>query len=382
MDEVRDTINRISRARGDLARFRVPFQQVALVAGEALAALTDDPDEEAVLRVLARQRSALTTRRGLLDSALKRQDTEFRTACIRAAERFADMAESIEESPALDRSRLDSAFVTLNDELSLAHQRFVDRVRAALDSQFADFTSEVREIEASPYARQLLVLDIHGNIETQEIPVDVGLARQPTRKQPRVPGWGPKAAEHLKDFQKAWGAGDGIKNSAGSAGHKIVYKAGKHLNIKFKPYQAARWADNIGKVAKFGGAVLPAANEVYAVVKEERQEERAAKEKVRRRNARVGHVLAWCDEITGATLIPVRGELDAEFGAALRAIDEVNQSVRDARAFRTDLDRGISAIQIEAQSMLDQLGVPRAAVIPTTSSPPRTWRAASFGGSG
>ena len=358
MDEVKDTINRISRARGDLGRFRVPLQQVALVAGEALAALTDDPDEEAVLTVLARQRSALTTRRGLLDSALKRQDTEFRTACIRAAERFADMAESIEESPALDRSRLDSAFVTLNDELSLAHQSFVDRVRAALDSQFADFTSEVREIEASPYARQLLVLDIRGNIETQEIPVNVGLARQPTRKQPSVPGWGPKAAEHLKDFRKAWGAGDGIKNSAGSAGHKIVYKAGKHLSIKFKPYQAVRWADNIGRVAEFGGAVLPAANEVYAVIKEERQEERAAKEKVRRRNARVGHVLAWCDQITRTTLIPVRGELDAEFDAALRAIDEVNQSVRDARTSRTDLDRGISAIQIEAQSMLDQLGVP------------------------
>jgi hypothetical protein len=358
MDEVKHTINRISRARGGLARFRVPLQQVALVAGEALAALTDDPDEEAVLTVLARQRRALTTRRGLLDSALKRQDTEFRTAWIRAAERFADMAESIEESPALDGSRPDSASVTLKEELSLAHQRFVDGVRAALDFQFADFTSEVREIEASPYARQLLVLDVHGDIETQEIPVDVGLARQPTWKQPRVPGWGPKAAEHLKDFQRAWGAGDGIKNSVGSAGHTIVYKAGKHLNIKFKPYQAVRWADSIGKVAKFGGSVLPAANEVYAVVKEERQEERAAKEKVRRRNARIGYVLALCDEVTGTTLTPVRGELDAEFGAALRAIDEVNQSVLDARAFRTDLDRGISAIQVEAESMLDQLGVP------------------------
>jgi hypothetical protein len=56
--EVKDTINRIARERGDLARFRVPLQQVALVASEALAALTDDSDEEAVLTVLARQRSA------------------------------------------------------------------------------------------------------------------------------------------------------------------------------------------------------------------------------------------------------------------------------------------------------------------------------------
>jgi small GTP-binding protein len=339
MDEVRDAINRIARARGDLAHFRVALQQVALVAGEALAALTDDPDEEAVLTVLARQRSALT-------------------ACIRAAEHLADTVESIQESPNRDWSRVDAASVTLNDELSSANQRFVDGVRAVLASQFADLTSEVREIEASPYARQLLALDVQGDIETQNIPVDPGLARQPGRKQPRVPAWGPKSIEHLKAFQKVWGAGDGIKKSAGSAGHKIVYEAGKLVDIKFKPYQAVRWANNIGKVAKIGGAVLPVALETYAVVKEERQEVHAAQEKMRRRNALVGRVLAQCDDISRKTLIQVRLELDGEFGKALRAIDEVNRSVRDARAFRTDLDREISAIQVEAQSMLDQLGVP------------------------
>ncbi|MEU1186547.1 GTPase [Streptomyces sp. NPDC005859] len=358
MDEVRDAINRIARVRGDLARFRVALQQVALVAGEALAALTDDPDEEAVLTVLARQRSALTTRRGLLDSALERQETEFRTACIRAAEHLADTVESIEESPNGDWSRVDAASVALNDELSSANQRFVDGVRAVLASQFADLTSEVREIEASPYARQLLALDVQADIETQNIPVDPGLAHQPGRKQRRVPAWGPKSTEHLKAFQKVWGAGDGIKKSAGSAGHKIVYKTGKLVDIKFKPYQAVRWANNIGKVAKIGGAVLPVALEAYAVVKEERQEVRAAKEKMRRRNALVGRVLAQCDDISRKILIDVRLELDGEFGKALRAIDEVNRSVRDARAFRTDLDREISAIQIEAQSMLDQLGAP------------------------
>ncbi|MFF7137738.1 GTPase [Streptomyces sp. NPDC008196] len=358
MDEVRDAINRIARARGDLARFRVALQQVALVAGEALAALTDDPDEEAILTVLARQRSALTTRRGLLDSALERQETEFRTACIRAAEHLADTVESIQESPNRDWSRIEAASVTLNDELSSANQRFVDGVRAVLASQFADLTSEVREIEASPYARQLLALDVQGDIETQNIPVDPGLVRQSGRKQPRVPAWGPKSTEHLKAFQKAWGAGDGIKKSAGSAGHKIVYKAGKLVDIKFKPYQAVRWADNIGKVAKIGGAVLPVALEAYAVVKEERQEVLAAKEKMRRRNALVGRVLAQCDDISRKTLVQVRLELDGEFGKALRAIDEVNRSVRDARAFRTDLDCEIRAIQVEAQSMLDQLGAP------------------------
>lgn len=357
MNEVRDAINRIARERGDLARFRVPLQQVALVAGEALAVLTTDPDEEAVLTVLARQRSALTSRRGLLDSALERQATEFRTACIRAGENLANTVESIEEAPMPDWSSLEAASENLNDELNAANESFVNRVRFVLDSQLADFTSEVREIEASPYARQLLNLDVRGDVEIQSVLVDAGLMRRPGRNQQRFPSWGQKATNHLKEFQKVWGAGDGIKNSAGSAGHQIVYKAGQLLDIKFRPYQAVRWANNIGKVARVGGVILPLALEGYAVVKEERQEEAATKEKMRRRNALVGLVLTQCDDITRTTLTRVRGELDAEFGEALRRIDETNQSVRMAQAFRTELERDISVIQIEAQSMLDQLGV-------------------------
>jgi hypothetical protein len=204
----------------------------------------------------------------------------------------------------------------------------------------------------------LHALDVQGDIEAQIVPVEQGLVRKPGQKQVRVPAWGPKATDHLKKFQQGWGAGDGIKQAAGSKGHKIVYNAGKRVGINFKPYQAVRWANNIGKVAKVGSVVLPVALEAYSVVKEERQEEAATKEKVRRRNALIGGVLAQCDDIAKTTLTQVRGELDAEFGAALREIDEVNQSVRDNQAFRTDLDREISAIQVEAQSMLDRLSMP------------------------
>ncbi|WP_427131079.1 GTPase domain-containing protein [Pseudarthrobacter sp. S9] len=358
MTEVKDMINRIARERGDLARFRVPLQQIALVAGEALATLADDRDEAAILTVLARQRSVLTNRRGLLDSALERQATEFRTACIWAAERLADTAETIEESANPDWSTLEAASETLNAELTSAKQRFIAGVHAVLSSQLADFTSEVREIEASPYAHQLHALDFQSDVNAQVIPVDTGLVRKSGQKQMRVPAWGPKAAEHLNRFQQAWGAGDGIRQAAGSKGHEIVYKVGKLAGWKFGSWQAVRWANNIGKFAKAGAFVLPVALEAYAVVSEERQEVRAAKEKLRRRNALVGRVLAQCDNMSRTVLAQVRAELEAEFGEALREIDDVNKSVRGNQTLRGDLDRDISAIQVEAQSMLDRIGVP------------------------
>lgn len=355
-----NAINQIARERGELARFRVPLQQIALAAGEALAVLSDDPNEQAVLTVLARQRSALTNRRGLLDSALDRQATEFRLACIKAVETLADSAEAIEESEKPDWSRLEIASALLNEQLSAANQRFTDGVRAVIDSQLADFTSEVREIEMSPYAHQLRTLEVQSAVEAQDIPADTGLAPEPGQKPRRAPDWGPKAAEHLKTFQKSWGAGDGVKQAAGSSGHQIVYKVGKLAGWKFEPWQAVRWADKIGKFAKAGAFVLPVALEAYAVVNEERQELRAAKEKHRRRNALVGRVLAQCDDISRSTLSQVRIEIDAEFDAAVREIDSVNASVRENQALRSDLSRDIGAIQLEAAAMLDRLGMPSA----------------------
>jgi len=358
MADVAHTINQIARERGELARFRVPLQQIALAAGEALASLTDDPDEEAILTVLARQRRALTNRRGLLDSALDREASEFRSACIRAVETLADTAESIEESENPDWSKLESASDVLNAQLSDANQRFTDGVHAVVSSQLADFISEVREIEASPYAHQLRELQAQVVIEAQEIPADTGLLRDTDRKQRRLPDWGPKAAKHLKGFQKSWGAGDGIKQAAGSSGHQIVYKVGKLAGWKFEPWQAVRWANNIGKFAKAGALVLPVALEAYAVVSDERQEVRAMKEKLRRRNALIGRILAQCDDISRSALAQVRTELDAEFDAAVRDIDSVNESVRANQSLRSHLNRGIGAIQSEAIAMLDRLGEP------------------------
>ena len=231
-------------------------------------------------------------------------------------------------------------------------------MQTVVSSQLADFTSEVREIEASPYAHQLRELEVQGVIEVQDIPADTGMVQDTGRKQRRVPAWAPKAAEHLKGFQKSWGAGDGIKQAAGSSGHQIVYKVGKLAGWKFEPWQAVRWANNIGKFAKAGALVLPVALEAYAVVSDERQEVRAAKEKLRRRNALVGRVLARCDDILRSTLAQVRMELDAEFDAAVREIDSVNASVRANQALRSDLTHDIGAIQSEAIEMLDRLGEP------------------------
>ena len=230
-------------------------------------------------------------------------------------------------------------------------------MRDVLDFQLSDFTSEVREIEASPYAHQLAELVIQGDVEAQPVAVHTGMTRPKSGKPGRSPAWGREAAKHLEKFSENWGAGEGIKKAAGSPGHKIVYNVGKHVGIKFKPYQAVRWANNIGKIARVGSVALPVALEAYAVVRDEREEQKATREKVRRRNALIANVLSQSDDIARRTLVKIREELSAEFGAAIREIDEVNRTVLDNRVMRGEVDRDIRAIQLEAHAMLDRLDV-------------------------
>ena len=77
----------------------------------------------------------------------------------------------------------------------------------------------------------------------------VGLATSPT---------------YLKQFNKFWGAGDGVKAAAGSNGHQVVLKVGHAFGKKFKPWEAVKTANTIGKVAKVGGVAIAVGLEATA----------------------------------------------------------------------------------------------------------------------
>lgn len=64
----------------------------------------------------------------------------------------------------------------------------------------------------------------------------------------------------------------GASQASGSALHQVVTNVGHFFGHKFQPWQATRWANNIGKFGKFGipvlTTVLSAGMEIYAAKKE------------------------------------------------------------------------------------------------------------------
>ena len=133
----------------------------------------------------------------------------------------------------------------LNESLGTALERFEGAVRQVLEVQFDDLASEVLEIEASPYGRVVVQL---GEMEAasfdgREVAIKPGSAPLPA-----APIWAGDLTKYIKQFDKFWGAGDGVKAAAGSNGHKVVLKVGHAFGKKFKPWEAVKAADKIGKI--------------------------------------------------------------------------------------------------------------------------------------
>lgn len=354
LDKVAAVINEFARQQGESGRLSQPLQLLVALSFEALASLTDEPEEQAVLTVLARQRSALSKKRIHLDTLLNSRATQFRTDSVRAATQFADRVEQGEQAAdgKLADAALDEYMADLNGSLRAALEGFEDAVRQVLEVQFDDLASEVLEIEASPYGRLTLQLSDPeaGSFEATEVQVRPGSAPLPS-----APAWAGDLGNHLKQFHKFWGAGDGIKAAAGGNGHQIVLKVGHAFGKKFKPWEAARAANNIGKVAKVGGAVIAVGLEAYGVFVDERAAVKAENARAERRRSITQEILGQTEAIITEALRNVGSDLDAVFKPEFQRIDAMANEIHGSRSTRSDLRDRLNSIRSRAEVTLADL---------------------------
>nr|WP_304659999.1 GTPase [Arthrobacter sp. zg-Y1116] len=355
LDNVASLINRFAAQQGEQGTLRQPLQHIAALAFQSIADLTDDPDEQAALTVLSRQHSALAKKRIHLNSLLEARAGEFRKAAGRAATRFADHIESNEQQNGLQGStddEHDKALATLNDDLGGALVRFEDAVRQLLEVQFDDLASEILEIEASPFGRISVGL---GEAATSGFEAPNVAVRRGGPPHQQMPGWAGGFSQHLKKFNEVWGAGTGTRAAAGSVGHKVVFKVGKAFHKKFKPWEAVRLANNVGKIAKAGNVVFTVGQELYGVVADERSAVKAERERTQRHRDITEQILAQADGIVMDALRTVNDSLEDLFGPELQRIDRLAQEIHGTRTTRSGYRERLLAVRERAQSTLTTL---------------------------
>ena len=345
-------INSFAGQQGELGRLSQPLQLVVAISLEASASLTDDPNEQAALTVLARQRSALSKKRIHLGDLLEARSAQFRADAVRAATLFADGIERDEQYGELSEAMLEGHMATLNESLGTALERFEGSVKQVLEVQFDDLASEVLAIEASPYGRLAIQLSQveSASFDGREVAVTPGNAPVAA-----APSWTGDLSKYLKQFNKFWGAGDGVKAAAGSNGHQVVLKVGHAFGKKFKPWEAVKTANTIGKVAKVGGVAIAVGLEAYGVLADERAAVKAEQARAERRRSITQEILAQADAIVTDALHTVGEDLDDIFKPEFERIDAMASEIHAARTTRSDLRDRLSSVQERAGSALSAL---------------------------
>lgn len=361
IDELRVAINKLFERSGQLALDRQPLQLIAALAVKAAGLLAEDPDERAVMALLARQRATLATRRGRIEAQVDGLETNFTTSSIQAAEFFVDGIEALEDAAGSSVEQEDGVAMAtklLRVTLGSAAEALGDGLKRMLEFQFDDLTAEVREIEASPHAKLILgirPLTPHQTPSADDLNMNITPV-PPSAAMRSAPSWIPEAQGWMKGFNEYWGAGGGLRASSGTAGHDAVKSIGHLFGKRFKPWEAVKTADNLGKAVKFASAGLSVASAVGGVIIEDRARVAAENSRRARRAAMVDEVTAQAHDIANESIAQVRSRLDPIFQDAYSQIDHVYNEIVDTQTTRTTIAAELADISRAAQACLTQTG--------------------------
>ena len=351
LDELRAAINKISEDRGELAQLRQPLHLIRQLCDEAQELFVEEPQVQTALALLASQRGAVTERRYMIERTLISAETEFKSACLVNVKAFVDVATSLPSGDAERAEALAVAEALLVAALERHAEQFAHAINRLTEVQFDKLSERLLEIGESNRAMQLLrpVRDV--SLDGPEGLDNAPASTSTSDRTARPINW-LSIAEQLKKGQTWWGAGDGLKNASGSAGHNVVKDVGHLFGKKFKPWEALKIADKIGKAAKVGGFAIQAGLAGYEVWKDEREARKAQIESERQHAAFVTEIMGHADKIAANARKQLWDAIDPPMDAFLAEIQAAQDEILGADLVRGAAARELTAIASQADILL------------------------------
>lgn len=353
MDDLRAAINRVSAERGDLARLRQPLHLIRQLCDDAQELFVHDDTSRAALTLLAAQTRAISQRRFMLDQSFTRADVDFKQKCRVDVVGFVDSASTLPADEPQAHTLLEDAEVRLVEALERHASEFAERINNLAGSEFDTLSEELLEIGAS---NRLGVLLRPSGAVSLEAPDRVH-SSSPTTVAPKVASntvdW-QKIGDLIERGQGWWGAGDGLREASGSLGHKLVKDVGHTFGHKFKPWQAIKIADKIGKAAKVGGFLIQAGTAGYEVWKNEHEARTAQIQSERQHSALVTEIMGHADKIASDARRELSAIIDPRLDQLLDEIRAAQDEILNAEHARGVAADELRAIAAEADRLLSE----------------------------
>lgn len=337
IDALKNVINRVSESRGQLAQLRRPFQLIRQLCDEAQEFYVADENERVALSVLASQRRAISERRAMIETSFTAAATKFKSDCLTDVTAFVDTATILPQDAT---EALADAEQKLVGALNRHGEAFASQVNILAQRQFDVLADEIGEISESNRAAALLRYSgavTPGTASQIQRGRDAGNS-VPSASRDRAE-WLRDVGSWLKEAQTMWGAGGGVKASAGTAGHKIVKDVGHFFGANFEPWQAVKIANVIGKAAKAAGFAITVGMSAYEVLGNERAAHRDQIEAERRHTAFVTEIMGYADQIAADARRQLAEIVDPPMDEFLAHIDGIRDRIvesheqRDARSY-------------------------------------------------
>lgn len=351
IDGLRAKINQISVDTGQIAQLRQPLHLIRQLCDEAEILFTSDGHARAALALLANQRQAVFDRRYYIEQEFSTAESSFKSACLTDVTAFVDTVTSLppdeeeaEEVRQVSESRLVEA-------LERHAAKFARDVNVLTQAQFAKLESQMTDIADSNRALSLLRPNGEVSIDApSDLPAAHGSVGYTGLSSPGI-DWR-EIGKWLQQGQKWWGAGDGIKVAAGGNGHKVVLDVGHRFGAKFKPWQAVKIANTIGKAARVAGFAIQAGSAIHDVYANEREARRVQLESERLHRAFVTEIMGHADEIAADARRSLWESIDPPMNEFLAEVTARQEAILRGENIRIGSAAEIDAIAREAERLL------------------------------
>lgn len=351
MDDLRAAINRVSAERGDLARLRQPLHLIRQLCDDAQELFVHDDTSRAALTLLAAQTRAISQRRFMLDQSFTRADVDFKRKCLVDVVGFVDSASTLPADEAQAHTLLEDAEVRLVEALERHASEFAERINNLAGSEFDTLSEELLEIGASNRLGVLLRPSGAVSLEAPDRVRSTSPTTAALKAAPNMVDW-QKIGDLIERGQGWWGAGDGLREASGSLGHKLVKDVGHTFGHKFKPWQAIKIADKIGKAAKVGGFLIQAGTAGYEVWKNEHEARTAQIQSERQHSALVTEIMGHADKIASDARRELSAIIDPRLDQLLDEIRAAQDEILHADASRSSAADELRAIADETDRLL------------------------------
>jgi len=295
-----EALNAFIQDKGLMGRVTTPLFELKAIAEQARAFLTVDmPEKKAAIELLNRKRGIFLASRSRLRGAMARL---INTAVSDLIFRGDALAESVGPDSTEE-------FIKLKCERDIqqVQEKLMEDAKSVVEIEFSELRKELEMLEESPLARELrsqvstaLMKIERGAAETETVyaeqgqdsvvPVQSDMHVQLEKISRVTSSLGKSLVEWTTGPAK--GAKIGTAAAArGSKAHEAMYKVGKLIGMKFKPWGAVRIAKNIGKIGSF----LNLAGPVVDVVSQITEDISADKQRTQLREARHSIRVAYRD---------------------------------------------------------------------------------------